>query len=318
VAGAAVDVVVDVVLVGVDVTRLPEAIAPLGQQRGEPGRVQVPAQPRRRGRIGEEPQAQRPGARTRRDDAAVVAELEAHPVAVALCPDAVAARGLQPRRGRVVALRDAADGEHLARAVGSGVRTVGAELDLVPGVVDAQRVARAQPGEALLGPGVPVGGQAQRLAVERELEEDGLRRGQRDPQPPAAPALAADGELGAVGQALGDAHRDDALGDLELLGRDDPLGELDELVADRAVGAPEAEPAQEPAAAAAHVDAERVLRDLDLDGLALEEQAVRHRCGVNRYGAELRDPAREPASGSHEGNGTVPSRSRGCTRSGRK
>ena len=160
-----------------------------------------------------------PAARARGDDGLVVAELEAHPVAVAVGPHRVAARGLKPRRRRVVALRDAAVGEQVRRAVRPRVRAVGAELDRAAGVVDAQRVARAEPGEVLAGARVPVGRDPQRRAVDLELEQHAVGRRQRHPQAPAAPALERDGDLDAVGERLGDARRDDALGQPELLAR---------------------------------------------------------------------------------------------------
>ena len=56
-------------------------------------------------------------------------------------------------------------------------------------------VARAEPGEVLLGAGVPLGRDAQRRAVELELEQDRLGVGDRHAQPPRAAALAADRDL---------------------------------------------------------------------------------------------------------------------------
>ncbi|MEA2218964.1 MAG: hypothetical protein QOJ35_1590 [Solirubrobacteraceae bacterium] len=294
VAPAAVHVVLDVVLVRVDVARLPEAVAPLGQHGRQAARAQVAPQPRGGGGVGEQPQAQRAGVRAGGHDGLLVAELEAHAVAVAVGPDRIAARGLKPRRGRVVALRDAPVGEQVRRAVRPGVRAVGAELDPASGMVDAQRVARAEAGEVLLRTGIPLRGDAQRRAVDLELEQDrvGLRHGHADATGTAA--LAAHGDLDAVGELLGDARGHDALGQPQGLARDDALGELDELILDHALDAPHAEPADQPPAVAAHVDGERVQADLDAQRPALQHEGASRRRGENRHCAEVLRRAPHP------------------------
>ena len=267
----------------IDVARLPEAVAPLGQHRRQPAGAQVAAQTGGGGGIAEQPQAQRPGTRAGGDDGPLDAELEAHPVAVPVRPDGVAARGLQPRRGRVVALRHAAVGEQVRRAVRAGVGAIGAELDRAAGVVDVQRVARAEPGEVLLGAAIPVGGEAQRLAVGFELEQHAVVGRQREPQATAATAFELDGQLDAVGQRLGDARRDDALGQLERLARHDALGELDEQVVDHALRDPHLQSADQPPAIAADVDGERMQGDLDAESPAIEQQGVADRRGLDRH-----------------------------------
>ena len=188
VPAAAMDVLLGVLLVRVDVARLPEAVAPGRQQRRQAGEAHVAAQARDGRRVGEDVQAQRAGHGARGDPRRLV-ELEARAVGVGLAPQRVAAAGLQERRGRVVALGDAAQLAHVGRAVGAGVRAIGAELDGAPGVVDAQRVARAEPGEALLRAGVPLDRQAQRRALGRELEHEVLGAGELDAQLRAAPAV---------------------------------------------------------------------------------------------------------------------------------
>ena len=106
---AAVEVVLHLGLVAVDVARLPEAVAPFGQHRRQPGAAQMAAQAGGGRRLGEQLDVQRAGRAARRHRRALGAEVEAHPVAVAADVDGVAARGLQPGHRRVVALRDPAD-----------------------------------------------------------------------------------------------------------------------------------------------------------------------------------------------------------------
>jgi hypothetical protein len=216
----------------------------------------------------------------RGDRRAVGAEVKAHAVAVGV--DGVAARGLQPRRGRVVALRDAADREHVGRAVGARVGAIGPELDPPGGVVDAQRVAHAEAREMLLRARVPARRLAQRRRFHFELEYDDLVSRQRDAQARAAAAVEAQRELGAVGERLGEARGRDTLGDLELLGRDHALRELDELVADLALGAPDPEPPDQPPVAP-HIDPERAPGDLDAQRGPRQHECVRDRRGVGRH-----------------------------------
>ena len=90
-----------------------------------------------------------PAARARREHD-LVAEVEARPVPLGLDPRRPAPRAVDPRHRRVVALRDAAELEHVRRAVRAGVGAVGAELDAAAGLVDVQPVARAEPDELLL------------------------------------------------------------------------------------------------------------------------------------------------------------------------
>ena len=256
VARAAMDVVLDVVLVRVDVARLPEAVAPLRQHRRQAARAQIAAQARRGGGVAEQRQPQRAGARARRDDRLLVAELEAHAVAVAVRPDGVAARGLKPRRGRVVALRDAAVGEQVRRAVGPGVGAIGAELDPPARVVDAQRMAGAEPGEVLARAAVPVGGDAQRLALERRARASTVSapgsvidsRPQRPPSQRMAsstPSASGSATLAATTRSGSPSSSRATTPSVNWMNRSSDL----------ALDRPHAEPADEPPAAAPHVDA---------------------------------------------------------------
>ncbi len=136
----------------------------------------------------------------------LVAEVQAHAVAVVLDPRRPPARAEHPRHRRVVALRDAADVEHVGRAVRAGVGAVGAELQRAAGLVDVQPVARAEADEALLG-----------VAVEHEPDAmDTGGRGGGDDAVVRRDVL--DAGLAAVGRVV------------ERLGGDHALGQLDELV----------------------------------------------------------------------------------------
>ena len=150
-------------------------------------------------------------------------------------------------------------------------------------MIDAQRVARAEPGEVLLGAPVPLGGEAQRLAVGLEIEQQRLVLGQRDAQPPGASGVEAHDQLDAVRQRLDDARRHDALGRIELLARDHALGELDELVGDRALRDPDAEPVDQLAVAALHVHGERAAGDVHAQGAAGEYEHAGDRVGFDRH-----------------------------------
>ena len=81
--------------------------------------------------------------------------VELRAVPVGLQPRRPAARGEQPRHRRVVALRDAAEVEHVGRAVGAGVAAVGAEPRPSgrPGRRAARGGRRARSGAAPGGPG---------------------------------------------------------------------------------------------------------------------------------------------------------------------
>ena len=273
VPAAAVDVLLGVVLVRVDVARLPEAVAPRRQQRGQAGEAHVAAQAGDGRRVGEDVQAQRAGHAARRDPRRLV-ELEARAVGVGLAPQRVAAAGLQERRRRVVALRDAAELAQVGRAVGAGVGAIGAELHRAPGVVDAQRVARAEPGEALLRARVPLDGQAQRRALGRQLEHEVLGARELEAQLGAAAAVERqrDRRGALVGRRDGGRHR--ALGEAQALVGDHALGDLHEAVADLALARPHRQRAQQPAPGAAHVDAQRRERDLHAQGPVLEHEVA--------------------------------------------
>ena len=170
-------------LVLVDVAALPVPVGPLGQHRraARPSREEARAAAPAGRRVAEQVHAQRPGRRPRRHRD-LVAEVEARAVALALEPRGPAARRAHPRHGRVVALRDATDVEHVGRAVGARVAAVGAELDGTAGLVDVQAVAGAEPDEALLGMPLP-GERVAQVARDRRRA-----RRSRGPRPRSARA----------------------------------------------------------------------------------------------------------------------------------
>ena len=292
VPAAAVDVLLGVLLVRIDVARLPEAVAPVGQQGRQAGQAHVAAQAGDGRRVGEHVQAQRAGDATG-GDAGRIVELEARAVGVGLAPQRVAAAGLKERRGRVVALRDAAELAQLGRAVGPRVGAVGAQLDRAPGVVHAQRVARAQPGEALLGARVPLQRQAQRRALGRELEGHVLGAGEVDPQARPAPAVEVQVDQHPVRVLGGDRRRHHALGEAQALVGDHALGDLHEAIAHLALARPYGQRAQQPAPGAAHVDAQRREADLDAQRAALDDAFAGGGRGGEGHGPSL-STARPP------------------------
>ncbi len=276
VPAAAVDVLLGVVLVLVDVARLPEPVGPVRQQRRETGEPEVVAQARDGRRVGEDVEPERPGGRAR-GHAGRLVELEARPVRVGLAPQRVAAARLQEGRRRVVALRDAAERAQIGRAVRARVRPIGAELDRAPGVVDAQRVASAEPREALLGARVPLDREPQRRAMGGELEDEVVVVCDLDEQLGAAPALQAQLQPSATPARLGDPGRDGALGEAEPLVGDHALGDLHEAIAYLALAGPDAHRPQQPPPRAAHVDSQR--READLDA---QRPQLEHACTVPR------------------------------------
>ena len=162
----------------------------------------------------------------------VVAELEAHAVAVAVAPrprsrartEATARARSRPagrRRRRACPAGSRARCRRGRRRAGSrGRRGRRAARGARRGRRSAPRRAR---------PSRPRGAAARRRRS--SSSSDGLVAGQRDRAAVRArPPSKRTRELDAVGERLGDARRDDALGQLELLGGDDALGELDELV----------------------------------------------------------------------------------------
>jgi hypothetical protein len=271
VPATAVDVLLGVVLMRVDVARLPEPIAPCRQQRGQAGEAHVAAQAGDGRRVGQDVQAQRAGHAARRDARGLV-ELEARAVGIGLAPQRVAAAGLQERRRRVVALRDAAELAHVRRAIRPGVGAIGAELHRATGVVDAQRMARSQPREALLGARVPFDGQAQRRAFGRQLEHEVLGAREVQTQLGAAPAVERQRDRRAALVGLRDGGRHDALGEAQALVGDHALGDLHEAVAHVALARPHRQRAQEPAPSPSHVDAQRREPDLHAQRPLLDDE----------------------------------------------
>ncbi len=318
VAAEAVVVVEHVVLVLVDVAALPEAVAPLGQHLGKAGEPAELAQPRGRRRGAQQLERERAGLRPGRDRDPL-AEIEAAAVGLGAHPHAVAPAREQPRHRRAVALRDAAGGEHLRRAVGPGVAAIGAELHGPAGLVELRSVARAEPDEPLLRAAVPLEGQPQRIAARLEDERDALGAGQFDPQPPAAAPVEAERERRARRRALDHLGPHRALVRLELLAGDDALGELDEVIVDGAIGDPGAAGADQPSPAAAQREAERSQLDVDLERPAGQCQPVGdsgHRRGGGSHRDEFRRTGHEPFRRSREGHRTAPPSSRPATYAG--
>jgi hypothetical protein len=103
-----------------------------------------------------------------------VGEVARGAVAVGLYPERIAAAGEEPGDGGVVALRDAADVEHVGRAIGARIAAVGAEPDAPPALVELLAMAGAEAGEALAGPGVPIGAGAEPEASGGEVEDEAL------------------------------------------------------------------------------------------------------------------------------------------------
>ncbi len=215
-------------------------------------------------------------------------EVELDAVAVGLDPEGVAAAGEEPGDGGVVALGDAADLEHVGRAVGTGVATVGAEPDAPPGLVELFAVAGAEAGEALAGAGVPVGAGAEEGGARRELEDDAIVV-ELDAE---GAELAAEGERtwrarfasppAAAFARLADPSQ--PARPLQLLGRDHSLRQLDELVARFAGRRPQAEPADQPAAAAPDLERERVEPHDGLQRAVLEDDRLGHSALLSRLG----------------------------------
>jgi hypothetical protein len=258
----------DLLLVLVDVAALPVPVGPLGQHRRlRARRVEERAQPAGRRRLAEQVHPQRPGRHPRRHRD-LVAEVEARTVALALQPRGPAARRAHPGDGRVVALRDAADVEHVGRAVGTRVAAVGAELDGAAGLVDVQAVTGAEPDEALLGMPLPSERGAQMARGGRELDGHVVGAGDPHAQARRAPVAEPERELPVVQRARADG-RDRVR---ERLGRDDALRELHELVVVLAGVHDHAESADDAPAAAPDRDRERRMRDLDLERPAREPQ----------------------------------------------
>jgi hypothetical protein len=258
------------------------------QQRGKAGEPQVAAQARERRGVGEDVQAQRPGDRARGDARGLV-ELEARAVGVGLAPQRVAATGLQERRRGVVALRDAAERAEVGRAVGPGVGAIGSELDGAAVVVDAQSVASAEPGEALLGARVPFDCEPERRAFGGELERQVLVAGELDAQLGAPAALQPQPEARGARGRVRDARGHRALGEAEALVGHDALGDLHEAVADLALARPHVQRAQQPPPGPADVDAQRRQRDLDAQLRVLEDELAG---GGGGHGVLLSTPGR--------------------------
>ncbi len=278
---ATVVVVVDVVAVLVEVAALPEPVPPLREDRGETGQAAVGPQAGGRGRRAEEVEAQRPGQRPRRDGDPLGPELA---IGVGFGPDRVAAARVEERNRGAVTLGDPALGQELRRAVGARVAPVGPELDAPPGLVEGDGVPSTQPDEVLPGPGVPVGGQPQRLAVRLELDHQVVGSDQADPEPGLPPAAHPHSQAHPVRAAADQPCPYRMLGEGEVLVGDHPLGELDEEIADPAVGNPEAQLAQQPRAPPADGHRERPQDDLDAEQTVLEYDLVGGRRSASRHG----------------------------------
>ena len=254
---AAVEVVLDLGLVAVDVARLPEAVAPLRQHGRQARRAQMAAQARRRRRLREQLDraagrrrcARRPPCGPRRGRSASRCRIRRRaPRSRARTAATAQARSRPAGSRRSRACRRGSRGRcrRGRRRAGCGARRGRRAAR------GARRARRSAPRRAR-----PSRRRAQRSAVDRELKHDLVVEREREPQAPAAAAVEAQGEVGAVGQRLGERRGDDPLRQLELLGGDDAFRKPDELVADLAVGTPDPEAADQPPPVAAHVDGER-------------------------------------------------------------
>ena len=140
-------------------------------------------------------------------------------------------------------------------------------------------MARAEAGEALAGPGGPVGAGAEGGRPGRELEEQAFVM-KLDAE--RAKVAAQGDRLRAAGPLL--AHLSQPARPLELLERDHPLGQLDELVPRFARRRPQAEPAYERLAAAPDLEREGVEADADPQPAALEDDRFAHSILLSRRG----------------------------------
>ena len=179
VLAVALEVVLDVALVLVDVAALPVPVGPLGQQRRERAapRAGTRAAARRASerRTGAAAAARPPRARRSRSRRRA---RTARP-APRSQPRRPAARGEHPRHRRVVALRDAALVEHVGRAVRARVAAVGAERDgaPAPGRRAGRGARRARSAAARDGP-ARRGRAAARAARRRARRRRARARGQ--------------------------------------------------------------------------------------------------------------------------------------------
>ena len=259
-ACVALEVVLDVALVGVDVAALPVAVGPLGEEVGEAGEAQKRAQPRGRGRVGQEVQREHALGRARRDlDRGREVELDAG--AVRLDPHGVAGARDRPGRGRAVTHGHAADGEQVGRAVRAGVAAVGAEAHPAPGLVEILAVAGAESDEPLVVALRPARTVAQRPApgLKGEYEPVALeRRPELEGTPPVERAAQRER---AVAVALDDVDGRDGLRLLEPLRGDHALRSLHEAVLRLALGRPQRQLGQQRAAATVYRQSEGIERD---------------------------------------------------------
>ena len=197
-----------VALVRVDVAALPVPVGPLrAAAAGMPVSAQERPQPRGRRRVREQVDPQRPGGARGRDSTTSSPRSKRTPWPSVSIHAAQPRERDHPRHRRVVALRDAADVEHVRRAVRPRVGAVGAELQRPPRLVDVQPVARAEPDEALLG-----------MAGEHQPDPVDARR--------APPRSRSSGTR----DTRSTARLGPSIGIVERLLRDHALGQLDELI----------------------------------------------------------------------------------------
>ena len=83
-------------------------------------------------------------------------------------------------------------GEHLRRAVGTGIAAIGTQLDVATSLVERRVVAQAEPDEPFTRAAIPIERQPQRLAVGFELELDLVAVVQLHTQPGGAATVQAD------------------------------------------------------------------------------------------------------------------------------
>ncbi len=270
----AMEVVEHIVLVLVDVAALPEAVGPLGLQPGEARAPAEGAQASRRSRLAEELEAKRTRAPARRDRYPFPGQLEPGSVRPGVEEGRVAPARQQPRHRCAVALRNAARGQHLGRAIGTDVSAVGTQLHVAAALVELSAVTRAEADEPLPGATVPVDPEAQRRPVDRELQRNVILVGQIQAQAPVAIAAQPEPQQNAVLGALEQLCPSSTCHQRAFLGGNDALGEVDELIANLALGCPHSPGTDQAPARPANRDRERAQVHVDAYDTALKDDLL--------------------------------------------
>jgi hypothetical protein len=137
-------------------------------------------------------------------------------------------------------------------------------------VVDRERVARAEAGEALAARRRPLEPEPQRRAARAQLEHDVAVVRERDLQDGRAAAPQRELDVKLVRARVRDLGVDRALGEAELLAGDQPFGDPHEAVVHRPLARPCGQSGDEGLAVAGQVDAERPQAHLEAQGTSRE------------------------------------------------